>query len=226
MRSPIAALVALAVAAATQSPAARAQATAPSTASQQLALSAFGGGTGTFTDLLGGKNLGITAGADLAFLTYRRFRPVLEVRGTYPVYNGQVDAQKSFLGGLKVERQFGPVHPYVDFLVGRGEIDYQHGGLAVGTLLFLSSTSTVFSPGLGLDYDVTPQWAIKADFQYQHWDTPFATSAGNPVPVVVVTNGGVFQVGATGVINPRVLTLGAVYRFDFNPHYRRPRHER
>ena len=35
---------------------------------QQLQLSAFAGLTGTFTDLSGGKNLGITAGVDLTFL--------------------------------------------------------------------------------------------------------------------------------------------------------------
>ena len=200
---------------------AKAQATATATATQQLSLSAFGGGTGTYTDLLGGRNLAITAGADLAFMTYHRYRPVLELRGTYPVDTGQIDAQKSFLGGLKVERQVGRLHPYVDFLAGRGQIDYQHGGLQVGAFIFLSSTSTVFSPGVGLDYDITPHLAIKGDFQYQSWDVPFAVSDGQPAPITVVSSGGAtFQASTTGSLHPKVMTLGAVYRFDFNPHYK------
>ncbi len=206
---------------------AQAQAQAPATATQQLALSAFGGGSGTYTNILGGRNLAITAGGDLAFLTYRRYRPVLEVRASYPIHSGTIDAQKYFLGGLKVERQVGRLHPYVDFLVGRGQIDYQRGGLQIGSLLFLSSTSTVFSPGLGLDYDVTPNWAIKGDFQYQFWDVPFAITSGQPdPPTFVFTPGRVFQAATTGSIHPKVLTVGAVYRFDFNHHYRRPRRER
>lgn len=206
---------------------ANAQAGATATATQQLALSAFGGGTGTYTDLLGGRNLGITAGADLAFMSFHRYRPVLELRGTYPFHTGTIDAQKNFLGGLKVERQFGRLHPYVDFLVGRGQIDYQRGGLQVGSILFLSSTSTVFSPGVGLDYDVTPHWAIKGDFQYQHWDIPFATVNGAPAPPTFVsTPSGPLQVPTTGTLSPKVITLGAVYRFDFNHYYHRPRHER
>lgn len=198
---------------------ARAQAGATATASQQLAISAFGGGTGTYTGIYGGRNLGITAGADLAFLTYHRFRPVLELRGTYPIHNGQIDAQRDFLGGLKVERDFGRLHPYADFLIGRGQIDYQRGGLQVGSVLFLSSTSTVLSPGVGLDYDLTPNWAIKGDFQYQHWDVPFAMSNGAPVPMTILPAPG-------GTISPRVITLGAVYRFDFNHPFLGSRHKR
>jgi len=69
------------------------------TATQQLQLSAFGGGTGTFTDLEGGKNLGITAGVDLTYLPLRLARPSFEIRGTYPIDKGTISSQKSFLLG-------------------------------------------------------------------------------------------------------------------------------
>ena len=171
------------------------------TAVQPLGLSAFGAATGTWTNVLGGRNLGITAGVDLAFLSYRRFRPVLEIRGTYPFYKGQVDDQRSFMGGLKVERPIGALHPYANFLIGRGSINYPKG-LIFNNLLYLKTVSTVYSPGIGVDYDVTPQWAAKVDFQYQHWDSPAVPG---------------------GVINPKVLSAGVVYRFDFNHHYKVPR---
>ena len=151
-------------------------------ATQQLQLSAFAGATGTFTNLEGGKNLGITAGIDLTFLRFRLFRPSFEGRGTYPVNGGHISSQKNFL-------------------FGRGEIDY-HPPFVVGDLQYLSSNTFVYSPGVGLDYNLTHSLAIKADAQFQHWNTP---------------------VTASGTLNPTALTIGVLYNFDFNPHHH---HER
>jgi hypothetical protein len=172
------------------------------TGSQQLELSAFGAGTGTFTDIEGGRNLGITAGVDLTYLPLRLFRPSIEIRGTYPFHKGTIDSQKDFLAGVKVEHAFGPLHPYVDFLVGRGEIDYQSGGLTPPHSLYryISSTSTIYSPGAGVDYNFSARLAVKADLQYQHWDSPAV---------------------ASGTVHPVALSLGVVYRFNFNPRHRR-----
>src|SRR5580704_2462259 len=158
------------------------------TATQQLQLSAFAGGTGTFTDFEGGKNLDITAGVDLTYLGLRLARPSLEVRGSYPIDKGTISSQKNILAGLKVEHPFGRLHPYVDFLIGRGEIDYGTGGFAVGDLLYLSSTSNIYSPGVGVDYNFTRRVDLKADLQYQHWDAPVVPS---------------------GVIHPVAMTLAA-----------------
>jgi opacity protein-like surface antigen len=169
------------------------------TATQQLQLSAFVAGSGNFTGLSGGKNLDITAGADLTLLTFRLFRPAIEVRGSYPVDEGRVSSQKSILVGPKVEYPLGRLHPYADFLFGRGGIDYLNGGFIFGDLKYLSTNTPVYSPGVGLDYNLTHNLAVKADFQYQHWDTP---------------------VVASGSIHPKVVTLGGVYTFDFNPRHR------
>jgi Outer membrane protein beta-barrel domain len=166
---------------------------------QKLQLSAFVAGTGTFTDLEGGKNLGITAGADLTFLAFRLFRPSFEVRGTYPIDHGHISSQKNFLLGPKVEYPVGRLHPYVDFFVGRGEIDYNAPGFIFGNIRYFNTNTFVYSPGVGLDYNLTHNLAVKADAQFQHWDTP-AT--------------------ASGVIHPTALTLGVVYNFDFNPRHR------
>ena len=81
---------------------------------QQLQLSAFAAATGTFTDFQGGKNVAITAGADLTFLAFRTFRPSFELRGTYPIDKGHISSQKNFLLGPKVEYPVGRFHPYVD----------------------------------------------------------------------------------------------------------------
>jgi opacity protein-like surface antigen len=194
----IPALAPLAIFLAITSPARIAHAQGVPTATQQLQLSAFAGGTGTFTDFEGGKNLDITAGVDLTYLRLRLARPSLEVRGSYPIDKGTISSQKSILVGPKVEHAFGRLHPYVDFLIGRGEIDYGMGGFGVGDILYISSTSTVYSLGGGMDYNFTRRIDLKADVQYQHWDAPVVPS---------------------GVIHPVAVTLGAVYRFDFNPRH-------
>ncbi|NYF50749.1 outer membrane beta-barrel protein [Tunturiibacter gelidoferens] len=168
-------------------------------ATQQLQLSAFVGGTGTFTNLAGGKNLDITAGADITLLSFRLFRPAAEIRGSYPIDEGTISSQKNFLVGPRVEYPLGRLHPYANFLVGRGAIDYLRGGYIFGNVRYINSNTLVLSPGVGLDYNLTHHLAVKVDFQYQHWDTPAVPS---------------------GSIRPKAITLGAVYIFDFNPRHR------
>jgi len=167
--------------------------------SQKLQLSAFVAATGTFTGLEGGKNLGITAGADLTFLHFSRFLPSFEARGTYPLDKGHISSQKNFLLGPKVEYPLGKFHPYADFLIGRGQIDYHAPGFIFGNTIYINSNTMVYSPGVGLDYNLTHNLAIKGDVQFQHWDTP---------------------VTASGTIHPTALTLGVVYNFDFNRGHR------
>lgn len=168
------------------------------TATQQLQLSAFAGITGTYTDFEGGKNGSITAGVDVTLLTLPLFQPSLELRGTYPIDSGHIDSQFNFLGGPKVAYPVGRFSPYANFLIGRGQIDYLNGGYLYNDLLYLSSSSTVFSPGGGIDIALTNRWSFKADFQYQFWETPAAPS---------------------GTIHPKATTFGLVYHFDLNPRH-------
>ena len=164
------------------------------TASRLFTVSVFGGATGTYTGLAGGKNLGITAGGDIGLKPFYRFYPSVEVRGTYPIDGGQVDSQENFLVGGKVERIYNSFHPYVDFFWGRGKIDYLHGGYPnpSGTLLYLDSVSNVFAAGGGLDITITDHFALKFDGQFQRYGTPVTTS---------------------GALYAKPITIGVVYRF-------------
>ena len=169
------------------------------TAVRPMQLSAFGGVSGVFTGLSGGKNFSITAGADLALPNYRVVRPVIEVRGTYPTDHGLVDSQKSILGGLRVDFLLGRhIHPYGDFLFGRGQIDY-NGGYLFGNQVYLRTTTNVLSPGAGFDYDLTDHWGIKVDGQFQHWGQA-------PTP--------------SRSIYSKVGTVGVVYRFGFDRRHK------
>ena len=167
-------------------------------ASRPFALSAFGGATGTFTGLAGGKNVGITAGFDITFKPYHSYYFSGEIRGTYPFDDGKVDSQRNFLYGVKVERYFNNLHPYVDFLYGRDKIDYESPGYPnpAGTLLYIDSVSNIFSVGGGLDYTLTGHFAIKIDGQFQRLGTPVTSS---------------------GSIYSGPITVGVVYRFGSPP---------
>ena len=61
--------------------------------------------------------------------------------------------------------------------------------------MYTQSASTVLSPGGGVDYDLFGDFGVKADAQYQHWDTPVTTK---------------------GSFDSKVLSLGVVYHFGFN----------
>jgi hypothetical protein len=165
------------------------------TATQQLHIAVFAGGTSMVTGLIAGKSIGITTGADFTFLTSHILKPSLELRGTYPIENDHATGERSFLAGPRFEYTFGRVNPYVDIFVGRGKIEYLNGGYASGNILYISSITTIYSPGLGLDYDLSRHLALKADFQYQCWRSP---------------------VVASGTIHPDSFIIGAVYRLDFN----------
>ena len=171
------------------------QTVAKPTATERLRLSTFGGLSGDYTGLSGGKNLSITAGADLALFPHFGVRPTLELRGTYAIDKGKIDSQKDILGGLRVDFLVGHrIHPYGDFLLGRGEMNYRSGYI-YQNFDYLLTTTTVYSPGAGFDYDLNRHFAVKVDGQFQRWgSTPTAS----------------------GSIYSKVGTVGLVYYFNFN----------
>lgn len=173
------------------------------TASQASSLSVFGGLTGVYTDLDGGRNVGITAGVDYTVGGYRRFHPGLEIRGTYPIVDGTQAKEKDALVGVRVTHQTGPFNLYGDFLFGRGEIKYI-APFDVGTLQYLATDTNIYSPGVGAEYDLTHHFAVRADAQYERWGTPAV---------------------ASGAVWETVLTGAVTYKFDFNHHFKRPKRD-
>lgn len=173
----------------------KAGAQAAPTANREIRLSAFAGVNGTFTGLEGGKNAGLTAGADLGIRPYFSLEPSIEVRGTYPVHDGTIDAQRNILAGLKISKRFGPFHPYGDILFGRGEIDFQGNGYSdpSGLFRYFKTVSAVLAPGGGVDLDVSPHFSLKADASFPRYATP------------VTASGHVFATSVTG---------GIVYHFN------------
>lgn len=192
-------LLTVAAAVAFLTPGAHAQ-TAQPTANKRFEISGFGGINGSYTGLAGGKNLGITAGLDVGVRSYDGFRPYLEGRGMYAIDGGHIDREKNALGGVRVERTLLPkVRVYGDFLLGRGKIDYENGGYLEpgGAFRVVSSTSTVYSPGGGAEYQLTDHFSALVDAQFQHYSTPATLSGG---------------------IWSKPILFGVRYRIDFNRH--------
>lgn len=169
----------------------------PASATKELTLSAWGAATGTYTGLGGGKNVGATAGVDIGIPHFTSFVPSVEFRGTWPFYRGNTDSLEEALGGVRVSRFYGQLHPYVDFLYGRTEIHYEDGGYInpAGTFLYTSSPSNVLSAGGGVDIEWSRSLALKADLQWQHYDSPVVVS---------------------GHLNAVPLSIGVVYTFHFH----------
>jgi len=151
------------------------------TATQDIQLSAFSGASGVYTGISGSRNLSVTAGLDLALSPWQGLRPVLEVRASSPLDHGSTVAQKDVLGGLRLDFLLGRrLHPYGDFLFGRGEMKYAAGGYNFNDYTYLASTTYVYSPGAGFDIDLSTHFAIKVDGQYQIWDGPTVSGKVHP----------------------------------------------
>ena len=194
-------LLAFALSAPLFCPAAMQSQTALPTATQPVQLSAFGGFGGVFTGLAGGKNLDVMAGVDLGLPPVHGIRPVIEGRGAYPIHRGNVDSQKSILGGVKAEFLLNhPMRPYADFLLGRGAMHYSKGGYQFGNLVYQLSTTNVYSFGGGVDYDLTDHLGVRLDGQFQKWG---------------------YAPTASGNVYAKVVSVAVVYRFSFDrrhPH--------
>jgi hypothetical protein len=174
--------------------AAEAHGQATPTATAAVQFSGFGGVSGVYTGLGLGRNLSVTAGADMTLRSFYGLYPGVEVRGTYPVDDGSVDSQRNILGGLVVSRHLGNLQPYGDILFGRGQINYSPPYLnPAGTIYYVQSTSDVISPGAGVNYFVSNRLGFKGDFQFQRYLSP-ATPSGS--------------------VYSKSFTLGVVYRLN------------
>jgi hypothetical protein len=182
---------------------AAAGAQAVATASRTISPSAFVMGSGVYTGLeddgtsswQGGKNVSVTAGFDIGVYAFGRYELGVEVRGTYPVDNGNIVSEKSLMGGLRIARETegnGHFRPYIDGLYGRGQMNYENGGFVVTNLLYTQTAGSVFGGGVGVEYDVSRHFSAKLDGQVEHWSTPVTT---------------------TGSVHSTVLSVGVAYRF-------------
>jgi len=175
-----------------------AHAQADSVASRGLDIAVFGAPTYVIVGN-GGHNASITAGIDIGTRTYRGFRPYIEGRGRFAVDDGTIAWEKVALGGIKVERRFNRMHPYINLLIGRGELDCNQTTCyaAETNSNYQKQNSLVYSPGVGVDFDFSSRFSAKADFQLEHY-TVKTTESGD--------------------LYSKAVTIGVIYHLGFGEH--------
>jgi hypothetical protein len=94
-----------------------------------------------------------------------------------------------------MELDYGRLHPYLAALIGHGTITYAHP-LITATGPYTHDDSLVYSGVVGADYMLSRQIGLRGEITQQRWN---------------------LGSGTTSVIfNPRIFSVGADYRFDFN----------
>jgi hypothetical protein len=153
-------------------------------------ISAFAAFTRVTPDYDAPSNKGFTFGVDVMKPVRWFLKPSLEFRGT--IAPGPTVNENTYGGGVKVEHPIWRLHPYADFLVSAGTITFKHPNIDSRGRLYKSDNSIVYTYGGGVDYDLTPRWAAKVDYQGEHWN-----------------------LGTSQTLTPQVLTIGVVYRIPF-----------
>lgn len=155
----------------------RGAAQARPTATTSISLSGFGLLSEVNTGFESSKNLSLTTGANISLQPRFGLYPSLELRGTLPLASGNVASQKNIMGGIKLSKFYGPLHPYVNFLAGRAEFRYQTFPVTPDySSYYVQSTSNIFSPGGGVDFQVSSQLAFKFDAQFGLYSSPVTAS--------------------------------------------------
>ncbi len=135
------------------------------TASKSAEISAFGGYLVARTDYGPAAKKGIGAGVDFTIFPRFPVAPSLEVRGQEAV--GLDVTEKSLMVGLKVQKDFRrKLHPYVDFLIGAGEIVYHPQPYPD----YNADKSKAYSFGGGINIDIAKHLGLKFDVQRQNWN--------------------------------------------------------
>jgi hypothetical protein len=165
------------------------------TATKTAEINAFGGYTASSPDFNNFAKEGLLLGGNFTIYPFRYFDPSLEIRFTYA--RSSSISEHSFLVGPRIQKDYGKLHPYADFLFGDGRIAYHpvlvpkdpsDGGLAL-------------SFGGGLEYDIVHHISLKVDVQEQSFN---------------LGQNFVFKPdGSAYTLTPRTYSVGATYHFPF-----------
>lgn len=145
-------------------PGPRAAAQASTTASRGAGISVFGGLQ--FANPEYGPshtNTGGAVGLDFTRFIHFPVQPSLDIRANFN--SGPYADERSYLFGLRGVLGVGRLQPYVDFLVGPGDIHFPKN---VG---YVGDNSIVYNYGGGVDLGVTRHFSLRLDIQAQHWNT-------------------------------------------------------
>lgn len=145
------------------------------------------------------NNNGIVFGVDYTRYPHWWVKPSIEFRGK--IAHGQTVDESAFGGGVRVEKPIRNFHPYVDFLVSAGSIQYHlvNPPTLPNGKPYTSDGTVTYSFGGGLDYDIGKNFAVRGDYQFEKWHLDKYT------PIYLTPNG---------------WSIGVVYKIPFRPFSR------
>lgn len=184
-------------------PSGRARAQAVESASRVTELSLFGAFQNLHPDWGHTSDNGLVAGALITHFMRGPILPSFEIRGSMS-RNGEAAGMKTILYGGRANFRFPLVarfHPYANFLVGTGEIDFAHPTMTIRGP-YGHDDSTVYNYGGGGEFAVHRNASLIAEFQQQHWNL-----GGQEIGHVILT--------------PYSVNLGLRYRIPFRAHNHR-----
>ena len=164
-------------------------------AARDLSIDAYAGASAVSPHVGPDREIGYMVGGDIEKY-FRLVDVALDVR--YNSATGTYADESSILVGIRAARTYHRFHPYIEFLAGHGNVKFDHPDL-FGNPTFTHDDSTVYDGGIGVDYSLTPRFAVKLDAQVQRWHTGYESQ----------------------VFNPNSISLGVVYHVPFR--YLRPR---
>jgi opacity protein-like surface antigen len=113
------------------------------------------------------RNIGYTLGVDYTRFIRSIVQPSIEIRMTSA--SGITVNERTYTGGLKLQTTVHGIHPFATFLAGYGTIHFNN------TTFYTGDNAMVYSLGGGVDFNVTQQWKVRADFAGQNWNLGNAT---------------------------------------------------
>lgn len=119
---------------------------------------------------------GLTVGGNLNLFHFGRIQPSLDAR----VSTTFGSTRETFLGGgPRVQVDFGRVHPYVNYLVGYGTMNFTSPVSS-----YSHDNALVRSVGGGVDFSLGGAWGLRVDLQHQTWGvTPAAQFSPNTLSI-------------------------------------------
>ena len=158
-----------------------AHAQAQVTASREVSIDVYGAATSVSPHFGPDRDFGYTFGGDIQ-RHFHLLDAALDVR--YTSATGNFADESTFMGGFRAGRSYRRFHPYIEVMVGHGNIRFDHPEV-FNNPNYTHDDSTVYDGGIGLDYSLTPRFAVKVDAQVQRWRTGLQSQVFNPNTISV-----------------------------------------
>jgi hypothetical protein len=120
--------------------------------------------------------------------------PSIEFR-VKATFDGRTVDEHTWGGGIRFERRIRDFRPYGNFFISSGTIHYNFSNPYnphPTATPYTWDNSIVYSPGFGVDYNLSRYWGARFDYQFEFWN-----------------------LGNSQTLTPQAMSFGILYRIQF-----------